>query len=192
VITIAGILGTTVVAEGIERHDQVAALEQLGCTIGQGYLLYPPLDPTAALALAREQGNALLPRTLTSHAERPPSQQLAADKRELHRGIKPSPCQWQVPHERPTRCHPPSWSTKRQRVTPTSLGMPRRRASVRPSRWRPLMADTGASPLPETGAAGSASTPQETDREHRLAADHGAAQSARLMLPGRRGWSRHR
>lgn len=59
VITLAGILGLTVVAEGVERRDQVVALEQLGCTIGQGYLLCPPLDADAAIALVQELASSL-------------------------------------------------------------------------------------------------------------------------------------
>ncbi|MGI9645453.1 MAG: putative bifunctional diguanylate cyclase/phosphodiesterase, partial [Ilumatobacteraceae bacterium] len=32
------------VAEGIERHEQLAELQRLGCDIGQGFLLSPPLE----------------------------------------------------------------------------------------------------------------------------------------------------
>ena len=37
-------LGVTSVAEGIERPDQIAALQQFGCDIGQGFLLSRPLE----------------------------------------------------------------------------------------------------------------------------------------------------
>jgi diguanylate cyclase (GGDEF)-like protein len=62
VTTLARVLGMTVVAEGIERPDQVDVLERLGCTVGQGYLLCPPLDAEAASALVHGPGVALVPR----------------------------------------------------------------------------------------------------------------------------------
>ena len=37
-------MGLTSVAEGIERPDQITALRQFGCDIGQGYLLSRPLE----------------------------------------------------------------------------------------------------------------------------------------------------
>ena len=37
-------MGVTSVAEGIERPDQITALRQFGCDIGQGYLLSRPLE----------------------------------------------------------------------------------------------------------------------------------------------------
>jgi EAL domain-containing protein (putative c-di-GMP-specific phosphodiesterase class I) len=50
-------LGLTTVAEGIERPDQRALLVELGCDLGQGYLLSRPLDAQAAGALlAAERG----------------------------------------------------------------------------------------------------------------------------------------
>jgi EAL domain-containing protein (putative c-di-GMP-specific phosphodiesterase class I) len=36
------------VAEGIEREDQRELLVELGCDLGQGYLLSRPLDAAAA------------------------------------------------------------------------------------------------------------------------------------------------
>jgi len=41
-------LGLITVAEGIERPDQRALLVELGCDLGQGYLLSRPLDAAAA------------------------------------------------------------------------------------------------------------------------------------------------
>lgn len=55
VVTLARILGLTVVAEGIERREQVSVLDQLGCSLGQGFLLCPPLDADTALAYVRNR-----------------------------------------------------------------------------------------------------------------------------------------
>jgi len=44
-------LGKDVVAEGIETHEQLQRLKQLGATIGQGYLLSRPLTPHQAAEL---------------------------------------------------------------------------------------------------------------------------------------------
>jgi predicted signal transduction protein with EAL and GGDEF domain len=44
-------LGRQVVAEGIETTNQLAVLQVLGCTIGQGYQLSAPLTPMAVDAL---------------------------------------------------------------------------------------------------------------------------------------------
>ena len=37
-------MGVTSVAEGIERPEQLAALREFGCDVGQGYLLSRPLE----------------------------------------------------------------------------------------------------------------------------------------------------
>jgi diguanylate cyclase (GGDEF)-like protein len=44
-------LGLMTVAEGVERPEQRALLIELGCELGQGYLLGPPLDAAGAGAL---------------------------------------------------------------------------------------------------------------------------------------------
>lgn len=49
VIGIAGTLGLQVVAEGIETQKQLDMLRDLGCDLGQGYFLAPPLAEDAAL-----------------------------------------------------------------------------------------------------------------------------------------------
>lgn len=46
-------LGMRVVAEGIERHDQLAMIRQIGCNFAQGFLFAPPMTAEAALALVR-------------------------------------------------------------------------------------------------------------------------------------------
>lgn len=43
-VALAQSLGVEVVAEGIEYASQFSALDQLGCDIGQGYLLSRPLE----------------------------------------------------------------------------------------------------------------------------------------------------
>ncbi|MCX6401801.1 MAG: EAL domain-containing protein [Propionibacteriales bacterium] len=51
-------LGVHVVAEGIERPQQVAALRRLGCALGQGYLMSRPVDVVAFEALLAVDGGA--------------------------------------------------------------------------------------------------------------------------------------
>jgi EAL domain-containing protein (putative c-di-GMP-specific phosphodiesterase class I) len=50
------------IAEGIEHSEQLAALRQLGCDVGQGYHLARPLDAVAAAAF--------LAQSEAQHAER--------------------------------------------------------------------------------------------------------------------------
>jgi EAL domain-containing protein (putative c-di-GMP-specific phosphodiesterase class I)/GGDEF domain-containing protein len=51
VTTMAQQLGLRVVAEGIEKEEQLGLLRALGCEFGQGYLFSRPLDADAAAAL---------------------------------------------------------------------------------------------------------------------------------------------
>jgi Amt family ammonium transporter len=53
-------LGVQVVAQGIESPEQLAALTRMGCELGQGPLLSPPLPPKQAQEMA-EQGCRKLP-----------------------------------------------------------------------------------------------------------------------------------
>ena len=46
-------MGMRVVAEGIERHDQLAMVRQIGCNFAQGFLFAPPMTAEAALKLVR-------------------------------------------------------------------------------------------------------------------------------------------
>lgn len=48
-------LGVEVIAEGVERPDQVAALRALGCDRIQGYVVAPPLSEGAFVALMQER-----------------------------------------------------------------------------------------------------------------------------------------
>ena len=43
IITLAGSLGLTVVAEGVETAEQAAFVLREGCRVGQGYYYSPPL-----------------------------------------------------------------------------------------------------------------------------------------------------
>lgn len=47
VVTLAQSLGVDVVAEGIERPEQLDELRRLGCRLGQGYLLARPMAASA-------------------------------------------------------------------------------------------------------------------------------------------------
>ena len=53
IIRMAEALGHTTIAEGIERATQAKILSRLGCHLGQGYLLGPPLDAASMEALLR-------------------------------------------------------------------------------------------------------------------------------------------
>jgi diguanylate cyclase (GGDEF)-like protein/PAS domain S-box-containing protein len=51
ILTLGQTLGLETVAEGIETAEQLAALRELGCQLGQGYFFARPLGPTAVDAL---------------------------------------------------------------------------------------------------------------------------------------------
>ncbi len=59
VIELAHAFGIDAVAEGIETREQLAVLQGLGCTYGQGYLGSPGLP-------AADLGPSLLPRDVSS------------------------------------------------------------------------------------------------------------------------------
>ena len=62
VIELGAALDLTVVGEGIEHHEQIAALRAFGCELGQGYYFGLPTDPHVALRrveLLREGMRAL-------------------------------------------------------------------------------------------------------------------------------------
>jgi EAL domain-containing protein (putative c-di-GMP-specific phosphodiesterase class I) len=52
IVSLARGLGMDVVAEGVETSDQHARLNDLGCSLGQGYLFGRPLDSSRARGLA--------------------------------------------------------------------------------------------------------------------------------------------
>jgi PAS domain S-box-containing protein len=55
IVMLAKNLGMKVVAEGIERTEQIALLKQMGCELGQGYLFSKPVDAEATWQLLRSQ-----------------------------------------------------------------------------------------------------------------------------------------
>jgi diguanylate cyclase (GGDEF)-like protein/PAS domain S-box-containing protein len=61
-IRLANTLSLPVVAQGIETREQIAALVRMGCTLGQGPLLSPALDPEHALELAQTGSRAAASR----------------------------------------------------------------------------------------------------------------------------------
>jgi EAL domain-containing protein (putative c-di-GMP-specific phosphodiesterase class I) len=58
VVAMARALGHVVVAEGIERPEQAAALRELGCELGQGYLFSRPVRADEAAGLLRASPTA--------------------------------------------------------------------------------------------------------------------------------------
>jgi diguanylate cyclase (GGDEF)-like protein len=55
IIDLGRTFGLDVIAEGIEREDQLTHLRALGCKTGQGYLLSPPCDIEATERLLEDQ-----------------------------------------------------------------------------------------------------------------------------------------
>lgn len=63
ILSLAFAMGKHVIAEGVERPEQAAALRSMGCTVAQGFLFSPPVDPAMIpMMLERlpwaSQGNA--------------------------------------------------------------------------------------------------------------------------------------
>jgi diguanylate cyclase (GGDEF)-like protein len=70
IVSLAHKLGMTVVAEGIETPEQYAALRDMGCELGQGYLFSPPIPKIQADQLVEQlahpaKGNGAAPYPLT-------------------------------------------------------------------------------------------------------------------------------
>ena len=55
IVSLGATLGLEVVAEGIERPSQMAALRLLGCKTGQGFLIGRPMDAAATERWLRER-----------------------------------------------------------------------------------------------------------------------------------------
>jgi len=58
-VGIGNSLGMTVIAEGIERLDQLAALRELDCALGQGYLFSKPVEPIELKAFLDQAGSEI-------------------------------------------------------------------------------------------------------------------------------------
>lgn len=56
IVTLAHHLRLEVVAEGVETEGQVAQLQGMECTLGQGYLFSRPVDAREAWRLLGESG----------------------------------------------------------------------------------------------------------------------------------------
>ena len=57
IVALGRALNKTIVAEGVERPQQLAMLQELGCHHGQGYLFARPLDPDAILGFLANQAS---------------------------------------------------------------------------------------------------------------------------------------
>ena len=62
IISLARNLGLQVIAEGIERREQMLLLKELGCEFGQGYLFSRPLEADSATNLLTANPNWLTKR----------------------------------------------------------------------------------------------------------------------------------
>jgi diguanylate cyclase (GGDEF)-like protein/PAS domain S-box-containing protein len=67
ILTLGQTLGLETVAEGIETAEQLAALRELGCQLGQGYLFARPLEPAAVDALLERHFPSLHTPTAPAH-----------------------------------------------------------------------------------------------------------------------------
>jgi EAL domain-containing protein (putative c-di-GMP-specific phosphodiesterase class I) len=68
VVDLAHTLGMEVIAEGVERADQLAQLVQMGCDMAQGYFFARPLPPEEASRSLASGAFA----ALTARAQAPP------------------------------------------------------------------------------------------------------------------------
>jgi EAL domain-containing protein (putative c-di-GMP-specific phosphodiesterase class I) len=54
IVRLTDALSLTVIAEGVETQEQVSALLDVGCDVGQGFLFAVPMPPSDFLAYARD------------------------------------------------------------------------------------------------------------------------------------------
>jgi EAL domain-containing protein (putative c-di-GMP-specific phosphodiesterase class I) len=59
IIELARVMGMSVMAEGIETHEQYRLLREMGCRYGQGFLLARPMTAEAVTHLLRLPGRIL-------------------------------------------------------------------------------------------------------------------------------------
>jgi EAL domain-containing protein (putative c-di-GMP-specific phosphodiesterase class I) len=71
ILTLAQTLGLETVAEGIETAEQLAALRELGCQLGQGYFFARPLGPAAVDALLERHDPGVHPPAARAHEPTP-------------------------------------------------------------------------------------------------------------------------
>mgnify|MGYP002622895320 CR=1 FL=1 len=69
VVALADNLGLAVIAEGIENTDQLALLQGLGCTYGQGMFFAAPLSPEDAHEFLASEKKSYLPSGATNLAD---------------------------------------------------------------------------------------------------------------------------
>jgi EAL domain-containing protein (putative c-di-GMP-specific phosphodiesterase class I) len=79
ILSLAFAMGKHVIAEGIERVEQAAALRSMGCSVAQGYLFSAPVEPARVMPMLdhppwqppmnwRMQSAAISPNTRTRRA----------------------------------------------------------------------------------------------------------------------------
>jgi diguanylate cyclase (GGDEF)-like protein/PAS domain S-box-containing protein len=71
IVTLGQTLGLETIAEGVETAEQLAALRQLGCQIGQGYYFARPLGPAAVDALLERHQPSVHGLTTAAHKATP-------------------------------------------------------------------------------------------------------------------------
>jgi diguanylate cyclase (GGDEF)-like protein/PAS domain S-box-containing protein len=71
IVTLGQTLGLETIAEGIETVEQLAAVRQLGCQIGQGYYFARPLGPAAVDALLERHQPSVHGLTPAAHEATP-------------------------------------------------------------------------------------------------------------------------
>jgi EAL domain-containing protein (putative c-di-GMP-specific phosphodiesterase class I) len=57
VLSLAGALGLTAIAEGVETEEQLTRLRKMGCDVGQGFLLSRPQPPSELEPFLRSLAN---------------------------------------------------------------------------------------------------------------------------------------
>jgi diguanylate cyclase (GGDEF)-like protein/PAS domain S-box-containing protein len=70
IITLGDNLGLTIVAEGVETVEQWIALDELGCTVGQGFLWSPPIPASSFAPLVSGLRRRTAPSTGNDAGER--------------------------------------------------------------------------------------------------------------------------
>lgn len=69
IVDLARRLGMDVVPEGIETHDQLQRLQQIGCRSGQGFLMSQPVSGSGIEALLATKSPLLVPHTVPTFSK---------------------------------------------------------------------------------------------------------------------------